>query len=633
MPFTSCFVGISATLHRKQRMTVAFAFRNAVHLVDFHVADLELAGETPITDGIVGCLESYARAKSAKIIAAGLPSLLGDRCSTLCPRLWLELDVIPFVIPEENWTGTPWRDKNVDEQADSMARRCIRCFNPSMTPALQIGRHSSVQVDAGGSIRLCGLQDYQRTCSAASWQALMFYVDKLRAAGTRIAFFSATPQGGGVALMRHALVRLSRLLSVDVKWYVPKPRQAVFRITKNIHNILQGAARTQAISDADKSAIIDWVTDNAKRYWLTDGGPLCMPEQGGADIVVIDDPQMIGLIPLIKHVSPKRPVLFRSHIQIRSDLVDSNQSPQAGVWEFIWNFVKNADAFLSHPVPTFVPRTVPRDVVAHLPAATDWLDGLNKTLSARDSQYYMQVFNAECHLHNMPELEWPARNYVIQISRFDPSKGLLTVIDSYGELRRRLDRSDFASPPQLVICGNPSVDDPDGVAAFNETVTHIQLKYSHLKKDIIVVRLEANDQLLNVLIRNARVVLQLSTAEGFEIKVSEALHAGRPVIGTSVGGIPLQISHGVNGYLARAGDWDAVASHLTELFTNAGLYSAMSAAAAAAAEAGQGGDQISTVGNATSWYFLAWKFVADGGMKGNGRRVSDMAREELYANG
>lgn len=48
---------------------------------------------------------------------------------------------------------------------------------------------------------------------------LMFYVNKLRAAGTKMAFFSATPQGGGVALMRHALVRLSRLLSVDVKWY------------------------------------------------------------------------------------------------------------------------------------------------------------------------------------------------------------------------------------------------------------------------------------------------------------------------------------------------------------------------------------------------------------------------------
>lgn len=76
-----------------------------------------------------------------------------------------------------------------------------------------------MEVDAGGIIRLCSLQDYQTTCSRESWDVLMLYVNKLRAAGTKMAFFSATPQGGGVALMRHALVRLSRLLSVDVKWY------------------------------------------------------------------------------------------------------------------------------------------------------------------------------------------------------------------------------------------------------------------------------------------------------------------------------------------------------------------------------------------------------------------------------
>ena len=35
---------------------------------------------------------------------------------------------------------------------------------------------------------------------------------------------------------------------------------------------------------------------------------------------------------------------------------------------------------------------------------------------------------------------------------------------------------------------------------------------------------------LNVLMANAKFALQLSTREGFEVKVSEALHAGKPVI-------------------------------------------------------------------------------------------------------
>jgi hypothetical protein len=69
---------------------------------------------------------------------------------------------------------------------------------------------------------------------------------------------------------------------------VPKPRPGVFRITKNIHNILQGVSHPdQRVSPEEKQAIIDWITENASRYWFSEGGPLCPPEQGGADIIVV----------------------------------------------------------------------------------------------------------------------------------------------------------------------------------------------------------------------------------------------------------------------------------------------------------------------------------------------------------
>lgn len=64
-----------------------------------------------------------------------------------------------------------------------------------------------------------------------------------------MSFFNATAQGGGVALMRHALIRLFRLLNIDIKWYVPKPDATVFRITKNNHNLLQGAYDDEKIVD------------------------------------------------------------------------------------------------------------------------------------------------------------------------------------------------------------------------------------------------------------------------------------------------------------------------------------------------------------------------------------------------
>lgn len=47
---------------------------------------------------------------------------------SLCSRLWLELDIIPIVMrPDDdlNKRNNFWDVKRVDEQADSMARKCI----------------------------------------------------------------------------------------------------------------------------------------------------------------------------------------------------------------------------------------------------------------------------------------------------------------------------------------------------------------------------------------------------------------------------------------------------------------------------------------------------------------------------
>ena len=53
---------------------------------------------------------------------------------------------------------------------------------------------------------------------------------------------------------------------------------------------------------------------------------------------------------------------------------------------------------------------------------------------------------------------------------------------------------------------------------------------------------------------NSKFALQLSTREGVEVKVSEALHSGKPVIALRMGGIPLQIVDGKSGYLCEPGD-------------------------------------------------------------------------------
>jgi hypothetical protein len=112
-----------------------------------------------------------------------------------------------------------------------------------------------------------------------------------------------------------------------------------------------------------------WIQYNAARYWTSEGGPLA---EGGVDVVIIDDPQMPGLIPLIRKTRPNLPIIYRSHIEIRSDLVDRPDSAQKEVWDYLMQRIQGADVFISHPVSKFVPKSVPLDIVGLLPATSDW---------------------------------------------------------------------------------------------------------------------------------------------------------------------------------------------------------------------------------------------------------------------
>jgi len=154
-------------------------------------------------------------------------------------------------------------------------------------------------------------------------------------------------------------------------------------------------------------------------------------------------------------------------------------------------------------------------------------------------------------------------------------------------------------------------------------MNQLETQYPHLLPAVSVMRLSANDQLLNTLISVSHIVLQLSTREGFEVKVSEAIHKGKPIIAANAGGIPLQVQHGKNGYIVEPGDSHAVAKHLLDLCTDDDLYAQMSKYAKNSVS-----DEVSTVGNALSWFYLANKWVNHGGLVPNGRWVNDLAREE-----
>ncbi|KAJ5195527.1 Trehalose phosphorylase [Penicillium cinerascens] len=114
----------------------------------------------------------------------------------------------------------------------------------------------------------------------------------------------------------------------------------------------------------------------------------------------------------------------------------------------------------------------------------------------------------------------PSEDYITQIARFDPSKGLFDVLSGYSMFHDRMQEAQLnIKVPKLVIYGHRSIDDPDATRTYEAVVNQIEENMPHLRDHICVVRAKPSNQVLNAVLSKAKIVLQLSACEGFEIKV------------------------------------------------------------------------------------------------------------------
>lgn len=522
-----------------------------------------------------------------------------DQLKDLGAKLWLQEDIVPFMIGKHT--------ASYQAPLENLVREVVAKFDADNIASIEIDENREVQV-----AELATLEDYRKTASPEDFDLLL----KLARAfhGKKLMFISATPRGGGVALMRHALIRLLRLLHVDAHWYVLIPDSDAFDITKaKFHNVLQAVASPDTVlTEEDKAVYESWTRENAA---------VLDKAFRQANIVVIDDPQPAGLIPYIKQANPGARIIYRSHIQIVSSLASTPGTPQYATWSFLWDKIRLANYFVSHPMKMFIPANVPDEKIFYMPATTDPLDGLNKPLTGEQMSRYLRLFNSLLVQEGQKPLD-EARPYIIQVARFDPSKGIPHLLEAYRKLRRMLEEQGKVIP-QLVITGNGSIDDPDGTRIYNETwqILHSD-GYASFVDDVKVLRLPHRDQVLNTLLRMSAVVLQLSIREGFEVKVTEALMKGKPVIAHNVGGIPLQVQDGVNGYLVEIGDTTRVAQCLYKLLTDSVQYQHMSQAATAYAD-----KDCLTIPNAICWLYLAVQLLKGVKMEGYHQWVKVLAQE------
>ena len=112
------------------------------------------------------------------------------------------------------------------------------------------------------------------------------------------------------------------------------------------------------------------------------------------------------------------------------------------------------------------------------------------------------------------------------------------------------------------------MDDPEGWMIYEK----VKRKAGRMieNKNIMLITSE-NNILVNALQRSSAVIIQKSVREGFGLTVTEALWKGKPVAASDVGGIPLQIKDGENGFLLEPDDIKGFSNRIIEILQNPGL--------------------------------------------------------------
>ncbi len=328
--------------------------------------------------------------------------------------------------------------------------------------------------------------------------------------GARVLHLNATAYGGGVAELLATHVPLLRSVGLDAEWQVMQGSDLFFGVTKSVHNALQGAD-------------LDWTQEMQKIYLekVLDNALLF---DGHYDFVVVHDPQPAAILSFLRDRLGSKLKdtrwIWRCHI----DLTDANTK----VWEFFRPFVEAYDASV-WTMPEFVPASLEMARVVQAPPCIDPLSVKNLELAMPFCQELARQYGVDVH-----------RPIVCQVSRFDPWKDPVGVIEAYRIVRDRVPDA------QLLLAGSMATDDPEGFRVWEETEeARAGDRDIHLLSNLHQV----GSVQINAFQRIANVVLQKSLREGFGLTVSEALWKGRPVVGGRAGGIKLQIRDGYDGYL------------------------------------------------------------------------------------
>ncbi len=316
---------------------------------------------------------------------------------------------------------------------------------------------------------------------------------------------NATKFGGGVAEILQNMIPLMQELKINAQWKVFTAPDRFFEISKKMHNALQGNMEIK-------------FSDNEISAYISQAKSIYEQIQPKGDFIIIHDPQPC---PIINYKEKKEGKwIWRCHIDT------SNPNPQA--WNLIAEYLPKYDA-LVFTKKEYAKKGI-KNLIYPITPSIDPFSEKNKELDLESAREIVKKF--------IP-LDKPL---ITQVSRFDPWKDPLGVIDAYRIVKAKI-------PIRLALIGSLAHDDPEGQEWLE--------KVKNYAKDDPDIQILSNldgvaDLEVNAFQRISNIVLQKSIREGFGMTVTEALWKETPVIGGNVGGIKLQIENGINGFLVNS---------------------------------------------------------------------------------
>ena len=154
---------------------------------------------------------------------------------------------------------------------------------------------------------------------------------------------------------------------------------------------------------------------------------------------------------------------------------------------------------------------------------------------------------------------------IVCVQRIDSKSGHEQLIKAFSQVLKTIPNV------VLVFVGERSMSAKiSNTRQIYEKKVHDLVKKLKLQRKVFFIR-NIDYIKLSPIYNLADVVALTSKMEGFGLSVIEGMSCGKPIIGTNVGGIPVQVKDGINGYLVDVNDIETTAKKVIKLLQDKNL--------------------------------------------------------------